>query len=201
MLFFMQSMLFTHRAENLIGKYDLSKQLLDIIISCYQDTTDDDKLILAELYNNYSKVYSMESNVPMALKMAQRAECIIDSINSDHSENYYFQQMIIKKTVGMHYAHLKNNEKALQKMREAIEISKKVSESQKYHIANLYSDYSLLLYDIGEICESINSYQGVIKLYDECGITKNSPWRNTTYTNYADSLILNSQYEDAIYYE
>lgn len=184
-----------------VGKYDLSKQLLDTIISYYQDTADEDKLILAELYNNYSKVYSMESNVPMALKMAQRAESIIDSINNDNSENYYFQQMIIKKTVGMHYAHLGNNENALNRMKEAIEISKKVSESQKHQIANLYSDYSLLLYDIGEICESINTYQEVIKLYDECGITKNSPWRNTTYTNYADSLILNCQYEDAIYYE
>lgn len=184
-----------------VGKYGLSKQLLDIIISYYQDTIENDGLILAELYNNYSKVYSMESNIVMALKMAHCAESILDSINNDNSENYYFQQMIIKKTVAMHYAHLRNNESALKKMKEAIEISKKISESKKYQIANLYSDYSLLLYDIGEICESVNTYQDVIKIYDECGITKNSPWRNTTYTNYADSLILNSQYEDAIYYE
>ncbi len=184
-----------------VGKYDLSKQLLDIIISNYQDSNNDDKIILAELYNNYSKVYSMESDIPMALKMARRAECIIDSINNDTSENYYFQQMVIKKTVGMHYAHLRNNEDALNKMKEAIELSKKVSESQKHQIANLYSDYSMLLNSTGEINESINTYQEVIKLYDECGITKNSPWRNTTYTNYADSLILNCQYEDAIYYE
>jgi len=184
-----------------VGKYDLSKQLLDIIISYYKGTTDGDKLILAELYNNYSKVYSMESNTLMALKMAQRAELIIDSIYNDDSENYYFQQMIIKKTVGMHYAHLRNYESALKTMKEAIEISKKVNKSQKHQIANLYSDYSLLLYDTGEICESINTYQEVIKLYNECEITRNSPWRNTTYTNYADSLILNSQYEDTIYYE
>ncbi len=184
-----------------VGKYDLSKRLLDIIISCYQNDTDESKLILAELYNNYSKVYSMESDIPMALKMAQCAESLIDSINNDYSPNYYFQKMIIKKTVGMHFAHLKNNEKALEKMREAINISNNVDESQKHQIANLYSDYSLLLYDTGDICDSINTYQKVIQLYDECGITKYSPWRNTTYTNYADSLILNSQYEDAIYYE
>lgn len=184
-----------------VGKYDLSKGLLDIIISCYQNDSDENKLILAELYNNYSKVYSMESDIPMALKMAQHAESLIDSINNDYSPNYYFQKMIIKKTVGMHFAHLKNNEEALEKMREAIKISNSVNESQKHQIANLYSDYSLLLYDTGNICDSINTYQKVIQLYDECGITKYSPWRNTTYTNYADSLILNSQYEDAIYYE
>ncbi len=184
-----------------LGKYKLSKQLLDIIISYYQDTTNNDKLILAELYNNYSKVYSMESNILMALNLAQHAESIIDSINNDNSENYYFQQMIIKKTVGMHYAHLRDYNNALEKMEDAIEISKKVNESQKHQIANLFSDYSLLLQDVGEISESIDNYQKVIELYDKCGITKNSPWRNTTYTNYADTLILNSQYEDAIYYE
>lgn len=184
-----------------VGKYDLSKRLLDTIISCYQNDTDESKLILAELYNNYSKVYSMESDIPMALKMAQHAESLIDSINDDCSPNYYFQKMIIKKTVGMHFAHLKNNEEALEKLREAIKISNNVNESQKHQIANLYSDYSLLLYDTGDICDSINTYRKVIQLYDECGITKYSPWRNTTYTNYADSLILNSQYEDAIYYE
>lgn len=184
-----------------VGKYDLSKGLLDIIISCYQDDADKSKLILAELYNNYSKIYSMESDIPTALKMAQRAESLIDSINNDCSPNYYFQKMIIKKTVGMHFAHLKNNEEALEKLREAIEISNNVNESQKHQIANLYSDYSLLLYDTGDICGSINTYRKVIQLYDECGIIKHSPWRNTTYTNYADSLILNSQYEDAIYYE
>lgn len=184
-----------------VGKYDLSKGLLDISILYYQDNTDEGKLILAELYNNYSKVYSMESDIPMALKMAQRAEALIDSINNDCSPNYYLQKMVIKKTVGMHFAHLKNNEEALEKLREAIKISNNVNESQKHQIANLYSDYSLLLYDTGYIYDSINTYQKVIQLYDECGITKYSPWRNTTYTNYADSLILNGQYEDAIYYE
>lgn len=60
-------------------------------------------------------------------------------------------------------------------------------------------DYSLLLYDIGDVKSSIENYKKVLSLYDEYGIKQDSPWRNTTYTNYADSLILNNQYENAIY--
>lgn len=62
-------------------------------------------------------------------------------------------------------------------------------------------DYSLLLYDIVDVKSSIENYKKVLSLYDEYGIKQDSPWRNTTYTNYADSLILNNQYENAIYYE
>lgn len=102
----------------------MSKQLLNIIISYYQDAIIDDKLILAELYNNYSKVYRMESDIPMTLEIVQHAECIIDSIDSDTSENFYFQKMVIKKMVDMHYTHLGSNERALNKMKEAIEVSK-----------------------------------------------------------------------------
>ena len=52
-----------------------------------------------------------------------------------------------------------------------------------------------------DVKSSIENYKKVLSLYDEYGIKQDSPWRNTTYTNYADSLILNNQYENAIYYE
>lgn len=184
-----------------VGKYSLAKELLDVMISNYNKERKGDHLLLAELYNNYSKILSMESNISGAMEQALQAEELIDSIQDDFSENFYFQKMIIKKTVGMYHAHLKQNNTALAKMREAIESSKYVGTSEEYQVANLYSDYSLLLYDMGDIEGSIESYKEVLSLYDNYGIVQSSPWRNTTYTNYADSLILNDQYTEAMYYE
>lgn len=184
-----------------IGKYNESKELLDIIISNYEENCPENIIILAELYNNYSKVFSMESNIPKAIEKVLKAEKLLDSITNDESENYYFQKMIIKKTIGMHYAHQKNNNLALNKMSEAIESSKHVKHIQVFQIANLYSDYSMLLYNIGDISGSIDNYKKVISLYNKHRIDQNSPWRNTTYTNYADTLILNDQYPEAIFFE
>ncbi len=184
-----------------VGKYNESKEMLDIIISNYNKDNKEDIIILAELYNNYSKIFSMESNLSSAIDKVIQAEMLIDSISDDNSENYYFQKMIIKKTVGMQYAHLDKYNIALQKLNEAVESSEKIGDIENFQIANLFSDYSLLLYDIGDIKGSIENYKKVLSLYDEHGITQYSPWRNTTYTNYADSLILNNQYENAIYYE
>ena len=184
-----------------VGKYNLSKEMLDIIISSYDKDNKEDIIILAELYNNYSKIFSMESNLSCAIDKVMQAEKLIDSISDDNSENYYFQKMIIKKTIGMHYAHLNNNDIALKKLNEAVESSEKIGSIENFQIANLFSDYSLLLYDVGDVKGSIENYKKVLSLYDEYGIMQYSPWRNTTYTNYADSLILNNQYENAIYYE
>lgn len=184
-----------------VGKYNESKELLDIIISNYEENCPENIMILAELYNNYSKVFSMESNIPKAIEKVLKAEELLDSITNDESENYYFQRMIIKKTIGMHYAHQKNNNLALNKMSEAIESSRHVKHIQVFQIANLYSDYSMLLYNIGDISGSIDNYKKVISLYNKHGIDQNSPWRNTTYTNYADTLILNDQYPEAILFE
>lgn len=99
----------------------------------------------------------------------------------------------------MHYAHQKENDLALSKMNEAIESSKYIKNIQVFQIANLYSDYSMLLYNIGDILGSIENYKNAISLYNKHGIDQNSPWRNTTYTNYADTLILNDQYPEAIF--
>lgn len=101
----------------------------------------------------------------------------------------------------MHYVHQKKNDIALSKMNEAIESSKHVKQIQVFQIANLYSDYSMLLYNIGDILGSIENYKNVISLYNKHEIDQNSPWRNTTYTNYADTLILNDQYPEAIFFE
>lgn len=184
-----------------VGKYNESKELLDIIISNYDEDCAENIIILAELYNNYSKVFSIESNIPKAIEKGLKAEKLLDSITEDESENYYFQRMIIKKTIGMIYAHQKKNDLALSKMDEAIESSKHIENMQVFQIANLYSDYSMLLYNIGDISGSIENYKKVISLYNKYGIDLNSPWRNTTYTNYADSLILNDQYPEAILFE
>ncbi len=183
------------------GKYNESKKLLDTIISNYEKNYPEKAIQLAELYNNYSKVFSMESNIPKAIEKALKAEELLDSITDDESENYYFQRMIIKKTIGMHYVHQKKYELALSKMNEAIESSKHIEHSQAFQIANIYSDYSMLLYYIGDITGSIENYKNVISLYNKYEIVQNSPWRNTTYTNYADALILNDQYADAIFFE
>lgn len=184
-----------------VGRYNESKELLDIIISNYDEDCTENIIILAELYNNYSKVFSIESNIPKAIEKALKAERLLDSISNDKSENYYFQKMIIKKTIGMIYAHQKKNELALSKMNEAIESSKYIDNIQVFQIANLYSDYSMLLYNMGDILGSIENYEMVISLYNKYGIEPNSPWRNTTYTNYADTLILNDQYPEAIFFE
>ena len=184
-----------------VGKYNESKELLDIIISNYEEDCPENIIILAELYNNYSKVFSMESNIPKAMEKVLKAEKLLDFITNDKSENYYFQRMIIKKTIGMHYAHQKENDLALSKMNEAIESSKYIKNIQVFQIANLYSDYSMLLYNIGDILGSIENYKNAISLYNKHGIDQNSPWRNTTYTNYADTLILNDQYPEAIFFE
>ena len=184
-----------------VGKYSESKELLDIIISNYDENNTENIIILAELYNNYSKIFSIESNIPKAIEKGLKAEKLLDSITDDESENYYFQRMIIKKTIGMNYAHLKKNNLALNKMSEAIESSKHVKHIQVFQIANLYSDYSMLLYNIGDISGSIDNYKKVISLYNKHRIDQNSPWRNTTYTNYADTLILNDQYPEAIFFE
>lgn len=184
-----------------IGKYQISKRMLDIIITSYDENNAANSMILAELYNNYSKIFSMESNIKEAIEKSKKAECLIDSIRDDNSKEYFFQKMIIKKTVGMHYSHLKNNDVALKKLQEAIECSDKIDKKNKFHIANLYSDYSLLLSDMGSIQKSVDNYRECIHLYDEYKIVSDSSWRNTTYTNYADSLIQNNQLPEAIFYE
>lgn len=48
----------------------------------------------------------MQSNMEEAILWALRAEACIDKIKDDASGNYYYQKMVIKKTVGTHYTNL-----------------------------------------------------------------------------------------------
>lgn len=184
-----------------VGKYDYSRFILDIIINAYDEKKQDNILLLAELYNNYSKTYSIEGNVNKAIEKSKYAEKLIDSLTTDRTENFYLQRMVIKKTVAMHYAHQKLYEQAFAKMQEALSCVDLITEKNEYHIANLYSDYSMLLSEVGDMEGSIAQYENVLKLYDTCGVKDNNPWRYTTYTNLADSLIFNGEFIHANNYE
>lgn len=184
-----------------VGKYDYSRSILDIIINAYDEKKQDDILILAELYNNYSKTYSIEGNISKAFEKSKYAEELIDSITTDKTENFYLQLMVIKKTVAMHYAHQKLYEQAFVKMQDALNCVDFITERNKYHIVNLYSDYSMLLSEVGDMEGSIAQYENVLKHYDICGVKENNPWRYTTYTNLAESLIYDEQFAHANNYE
>lgn len=184
-----------------VGMYTQSRKMLDIIIAAYDESRQDDMLTLAELHNNYSKILSMESNTVKALEESTHAEKLIDAITEDKSENYYLQRMVIKKTVATHYAHQKVYETALSKMQEALQCVDHIPNQEKYYIINLYSDYSMLLSDLGDMSGSIAQYEKVLKLYDAHSVKENIPWRYTTYTNLSDALIYDGQFILANNYE
>lgn len=183
-----------------IGKYAFSKELLDTIIPHCGEDKPGGNLLLAELYNNYSKVYSMQSNVEIALSWALKAEECIDKIKDDTSSNYYYQKMVIKKTVGTHFTNLGKYDLARKKMEEAIKLSPYVSDEMQLQVANMYSDYSFLLSSMGDFSGSAQNYEHVLGLYDKCDLPKDNTWRYTTYTNYADVLLHNCCYGESIQY-
>lgn len=176
-----------------IGNYDQAIELLDILISVYDEKKIEDKNILAEIYNNYSKVLSMEGDTKNALEKALYAEKLIDSISEYNDKEYFLKKMIIKKTVAMDYAHFKKYKEALSKMEEAFENVDFIPSDMHYQITNLYSDYARLLLDTGDILESIDNYKKVLTDYDFQGIEENSPWRYTTYTHLANAFALNRE--------
>lgn len=175
------------------GNYDQAIELLDILISVYDEKKVEDKNILAEIYNNYSKVLSMEGDTKNALEKALYAEKLIDSISEYNDKEYFLKKMIIKKTVAMDYAHFKKYKEALSKMEEAFENVDFIPSDMHYQITNLYSDYARLLLDTGDILESIDNYKKVLTDYDSQGIEENSPWRYTTYTHLANAFALNRE--------
>lgn len=183
-----------------VGKYNYSREILDYLIKQYDERNQNDILILAELYNNYSKVLSMESDIEKSTKKAKKAEFLIDLYQGEYTEQYWYYKMIIKKTIAMQYCHKNNYNLAIKKMKVAIKASLYIDSSKKYQVANLYSDYALLLYSIGELIDSEQYYEKVLKLYDECNISEGSVWRNTTYTNYADVLLLNNKRAEAMFF-
>lgn len=176
------------------GKYEWAKELLDIIISVYDADSVKDKLLLSELHNNYSKILSMEADMETALQEAICAEKLIDSINREKDTQYVLKHMIIKKTVAMDYAHKKDYKTAFRKMKEALCDIDDISEEEKYQIANLYSDYARLYLDVGDVSGSIEKYKETIEKYGESKVSPESPWRFTTYTNYANALVLNKDW-------
>ena len=175
------------------GNYNQAIELLEVLISVYDEKNVEDKNVLAEVYNNYSKVLSMEGNTEIALGKALDAERLIDSISEDSDKEYYLKKMIIKKTVAMDYAHLKKYKEALSKIKEALKIVDFISQDMHYQVTNLYSDYARLLLDTGDILKSIDNYKKVLTDYDSQGIEENSPWRYTTYTHLANAYALNRQ--------
>lgn len=175
------------------GNYSRSIELLDILISAYDEKNIEDKSILAEIYNNYSKVLSIEGDIRNALDKAIYAEKLIDSIDKSHDKEYFLKRMVIKKTVAMDYAHYKQYKEALKKMEEAFENMEHIPPDMQYQITNLYSDYARLLLDTGDILGSIESYKKVLKDYDSQKIEDNSPWRYTTYTHLANAFALNKE--------
>lgn len=175
------------------GNYSRSIELLNIFIPAYDEKNIEDRNILAETYNNYSKILSMEGHTEEALEKALYAEKLIDSIDECHDEDYFLRKMIIKKTVAMDYAHHKQYKEALKKIEEAFENTEHISPDFHYQIANLYSDYARLLLDTGDILGSIKNYEKVLKDYDSQKIEENSPWRYTTYTHLANAFVLNKE--------
>lgn len=67
---------------------------MEVLISVYDEKNVEDKNVLAEVYNNYSKVLSMEGNTEIALGKALDAERLIDSISEDSDKEYYLRNMI-----------------------------------------------------------------------------------------------------------
>lgn len=183
-----------------IGKYEISKELLDIIIPYCGEDKQGGNLLLAELCNNYSKVCSMQSDMENAILWALRAETSIDKIKDDTSGNYYFQKMIIKKTVGTHYTNLGKYDLARERMDEAVQLAPYVPEEMQLQVANMYSDLSFLMYSMGDFSRSAQNYEHVLRLYNKCGLPKENTWRYTTYTNYADVLLHNRCYGESIQY-
>lgn len=179
------------------GKYEQAKELLDIIITAYDADSEKDKLLLSEFHNNYSKILSMESDMEKALQEAICAEKMIDSMNKEKDAQYALNHMIVKKTVAMDYAHKKDYKTAFKKMKEALCDIDEISEEEKCQIANLYSDYARLYLDVGDISGSIEKYEETIKKYNESKVSLESPWRFTTYTNYANALVLNKDWINA----
>lgn len=179
------------------GKYEQAKELLDIIVNVYDEDSEKDKLLLSELHNNYSKILSMEADMENALQEAICAEKLIDSINGERDAQYVLKHMIIKKTVAMDYAHKKDYKTAFRKMKEALCDIDDISEEETYQIANLYSDYARLHLDVGDVSGSIEKYKETIKKYNESKVSPKSPWRFTTYTNYANALVLNKDWINA----
>lgn len=184
-----------------IGKYKLSIELLDLIIANYSEQEPKDLLLLAELYNNYSKIFSIQSDLITALSWSLRAEKVIDSISNNTSQEFFLQKMIIKKTVGMQYSNQKKYSSAKYRLDEAIACIPEIEEKYAFQVANLYSDYSLFLYNLGDISACVDNYESAIEKYDQCKIPEDSAWRNTTYTNYADALILADKLDQAMYYQ
>ena len=91
-------------------------------------------------------------------------------------------------------AHKKDYKTAFRKMKEALCDIDDISEEEKYQIANLYSDYARLYLDVGDVSGSIEKYKETIEKYGESKVSPESPWRFTTYTNYANALVLNKDW-------
>ena len=75
------------------GNYNQAIELLEVLISVYDEKNVEDKNVLAEVYNNYSKVLSMEGNTEIALGKALDAERLIDSISEDSDKEYYLMKI------------------------------------------------------------------------------------------------------------
>lgn len=176
------------------GNYRKAKDLLDILIYVFDEKNIKNKMILAEIHNNYSKILSIDGDIHHALDEALHAEKLIDSIYSDNNDSDYFlKRMIIKKTVAMDYAHHKQYKEALDKIKEALENKDFISPQYYYQVTNLYSDYARLLLDTGDISGCIENYKKVLADYDSQGVGESSPWRYTTYTHLANAFALNSE--------
>lgn len=176
------------------GYYQKAKELLDILIKSYDESNINDKEILAEIYNNYSKILSIDGDVENALSKALHAEKLIDSIYApQNSADYFLKRMIIKKTVAMDYAHYKQYILAIDKIREAMNDIDFISPEFYYQITNLYSDYARLLLDSGDISGCIEIYKKVLVNYDSQNVEQNNPWRYTTYTYLANAYTLNKE--------
>lgn len=174
------------------GQVQSSCEILDMILPYFHEDSIADKPILAELYNNYSKVCSIQDDRENAFKYALRAEQLIDQL-PDALSSHPVQLMVIKKTVSMQYMHAKQYETALLKMDDALTCSSSIPSQSRYLLASLYSDYATLLSTVGRITDSIQTYHKSLDIYQECGLQPNSPWRFTTFTNLSDSLFWNAE--------
>lgn len=193
-----------------LGRYNESISILEYVQQFYDEMDMVDCFRLAEIHNNISKIYSIQSKLGDSLEHALKADTLIDSIEyeelqqkalSPSCSTFYTKKMVIKKTLGMNYAHLREYRDAILKMEEAKQYLAFISDEERYYVANFFSDYSLLLFDIGDVKGSVDYYKKTLEMYDELNILEYNPWRNTTYTNYADSLILSNKNADALYYE
>lgn len=179
-----------------LGYYDTAKELLNKSIKVFDEKNEPDRIVLAELYNNYAKIFAMEGNNKEALGYSKEAELLIDSVNDKSNETIY-QRMVIKKTVAMYYGKFGEYEKAQEKISQALPLAQNLPTGLTHQLANLKSDAAALLYDMGQIQESQKMYEETIKIYDEFKNITKETWRCTTYTNFVEVLLQLKEYQSA----